>query len=549
MDRARAILQPRERLRRRPGERCTVKVHVDRPEEARAARHRHPVRRQRQRLRTKLHRKAHVRVRCHRILPDMVVDEQEARARVRSHRPAKRSHIRGGCRQPRRRMRSHRRQAIAICGKERMDRPQRAAHRIDLAILAERCLEVVADLRHVVVPARRLRLLDRTTVDQRVRAAVEHVIAEQIDARTELRGDRCPDVARRHDRAAAIHHWHAGAIFRAEERRIVRVILGVAARPPARLRAEIAAHPAAEAEQVILLGRQRPGLGRPGLVDIATHHRQHLPARIDRMVPAGDGIERHVEPDPLRQRLQRRDMLTPLARAVEIIFILDLKADHRAAVFPQQPPDLFVKPAPEAVDLGEIRGIVAARSRARDDPIGDAAEARLGMRPRSGTEEQQQPVLAAELGKAAQIAVAREVEPTGRQFELIPDRVGRHDVDPRGLHLEQFRLPLGRGRPREVKLAHHRQPRLAIARQIEAVDADRAARAGSGPHEQMGAAQRRRRLAGIDLNNRLPRRGSRGEQRRDTQQAGSRGPDGARARSANAVHTDLPIHDVSRGVR
>ena len=152
----------------------------------------------------------------------------------------------------------------------------------------------------------------------------------------------------------------------------------------ARLRAQIAAHPAVEAEEIIFLGRQLRRLRRPGLVGIAAMDGHDLALRVERLVPAGHGIERHVIADLLRQLLQGGDMGAALAGAVEIIFIFDLHADDRPAILPQQPLQLAMQAAPEAIDLRQIGGIVAARARGRDDPVGDAAEARFGMGPGAG---------------------------------------------------------------------------------------------------------------------------------------------------------------------
>ena len=82
---------------------------------------------------------------------------------------------------------------VAIGAQEIMERAQRGADRVDLPILADRRLKIIADHRAVIIAARPLRFFQAPAVRKRVRTAMKHIIAQQVDARSDLRGDGAGD--------------------------------------------------------------------------------------------------------------------------------------------------------------------------------------------------------------------------------------------------------------------------------------------------------------------------------------------------------------------
>lgn len=53
---------------------------------------------------------------------------------------------------------------------------------------------------------------------------------------------------------------------------------------------------------------------------------------------------------------------------------------------------------------------------------------------------------------------------------VIPENIGRDDVDAAALHFEKLLAPFGFRITREVKLTHDRQPRFAITEEAAAIE-------------------------------------------------------------------------------
>ena len=294
VDGAVGIRNMRDRLGGGPVQRHAVQIHAEGPEEIGARRNGHGVRGKGQRAVGERDGEARRGMGGGRILADMVVDEQEAAAASRPDRPAQGFEVILVARLDRGGVHGHGGEPVAIGAQEIMERAQCGADRVDLPILADRRLKIIADHRAVIIAARPLRFFQAAAVRKRVRTAMKHIIAQQVDARSDLRGDGGSNVGGRKQWPAAIHDGDAAAIFRAQKGRVVHVVVGVAAPVVAGLCAQVAAHPAVEPEEIIFLGRQLRGLRRPGFVRIAAMDGHHLSLGIERLIPSGDSVERHV---------------------------------------------------------------------------------------------------------------------------------------------------------------------------------------------------------------------------------------------------------------
>ena len=162
-----------------------------------------------------------------------------------------------------------------------------------------------------------------------------------------------------------------------------------------------------------------------------------------------------------------------------MVFVLDLHPDDRAAVAPVEAVRLRADRVEERGHLLEVDGVILAFF-SGDHPVGKPAVAHLGVDPWPYAHPDRHPVLLAEFQETPEVALAAPVE-----FPLLllvedPDDVGGDDVDPAGLHLQELGLPLGRGIPGVLELAHDRKPGLPVLREIFAVDPE-AVPVGSRP--------------------------------------------------------------------
>src|SRR5271170_3697722 len=121
------------------------------------------------------------------------------------------------------------------------------------------------------------------------------------------------------------------------------------------------------------------------------------------------------------------------------------------------------------------------------------------MHPGPGTNKHLETKLAAQCHEAAQIAILCPDELPFVLLMMIPENVGRDDVDARRLHFQEFFSPVSIGDTAVVKFTHHGQPRFSVECEILAVDADRAsARRDAGSEMQVPRLQSRWRLSRVD---------------------------------------------------
>ena len=140
------------------------------------------------------------------------------------------------------------------------------------------------------------------------------------------------------------------------------------------------------------------------------------------------------------------------------VLVFQLDADHRPAVFPQEPIKLLGDFPVEAADVIEIHRIVAPHLALGEDPVGKPAVAAFPVRPRAAADEREKAPAADELDEPAQVSLAGPIKLPLDLFVVDPKDVGRDDLDAARLHLEQFVVPIFLGIPAEVKLAHDAEP-------------------------------------------------------------------------------------------
>jgi hypothetical protein len=332
-------------------------------------------------------------------------------------------------------------------------------------------------------------------------ATLEHVVAQQVDARTQLGDDHGGNVLRLHQRAAAVHGGQARTVLGTEEGADVGVAFRVVGAGAAGLGAQALLVAHTELEQVAGAWRQHAGCRRPGLVDVGAEDRDELTARPLRVVPARHRVERQVEPERQQLRLERRDVLGALLRAGAVVLVLDLQADQRPAVLPAQALELSGERREEALGALQVGGVVASRRQAADQPVGQAAVAQFGVHPGTGAQEDLQAEPIGQLHECAHIQVTLPVEAAGVGFVQTPDHVAGHHADAGRLELAQLFGPFGTRHARVVKLAHHREQRPVVQRQIAVVGVEslpgRVERGPRAAHAQQALARRRWRLTGV----------------------------------------------------
>nr|GEU28584.1 hypothetical protein [Tanacetum cinerariifolium] len=494
----RSQVQARQRLRSGRSQHHAVEVEVIRPDEIVAVGNVHGRAREGQRAGGQRHLEAHARVRGHRVLAHVVVDEQEAAVAIAAHGVARRVQVGRVARHDGGFAHRHRGQARAEILQEPVIRAQAREHLALLAVRAQRRLEIVIDQRQVVMAARARAFL-QPRAPCRIAPAMEHIIAQQVDARTELHRNHRRHVVGADHGAAAVHERHAGTVFGAEERRPVDLVVGRAPAAGSRLRTQVAAHAGVEPERIGFLGRQFARAGRPRFVDIAAEHGRHRTGRVHGAVPACHRVQRRVEPGLEGQPLERGDVFGALAGTAQIVFVFQLHADHGPAVLEHQPLQLPADLAVQARHVMQVLGIVAARGHAVHHPVRHAAEAHFRVGPRADAHHRLQSHLSAQLQEAAQVAAVGPVELAGLFLVVVPDDVAGHHGDAGRLHLAQRQFPVCGRRARVVEFAHHGEPRLAVARQIPAVGVQAlAARRHGRPLLQVPEHRCGHRRAGVD---------------------------------------------------
>ena len=318
---------------------------------------------------------------------------------------------------------------------KKMQTAQPVVVRAKLAGGAERGLEVVVFFREVVPVVRRLGFLQGGEAVG-IEAAVIHVVAGQVAAGAELGEDDGLDVAGIDADAAVVAAHHAAAEFAGEEG-VAGGVGGVGGRAFAEQVGGDGGVGAQRGEAEA--GRVKAGHGRevaiPKTLGVGAVERQEFAEGQGRgeVGPAGAGVERGVEADLAGEALQGEEVFGGAA-----VFVLDLKGDDGAALFPEQAVELGGDGEEVAADSVEVGGGVGAGGVAEgfNHPVRQAAVADLAVAPGAEANDHAQADRGGGGDEATQIAVAGPVAHALDLLVVDPENIGRDGVDPAGFHLE-----------------------------------------------------------------------------------------------------------------
>ena len=205
----------------------------------------------------------------------------------------------------------------------------------------------------------------------------------------------------------------------------------------------------------------------PEAVGVAAVEGDHAIVRNPDVVPAGVGIERHVETEADRQLFQGQKVFGVAG------FVVQLDADDGAAVFVEKAVELLANLGVIVAGEAHKRGIIPADDFALfQHPIGQPAIADFAVAPRADAGIDVQAVLGAELDELAKVSIAGPIELAFDFLVIDPDNVGGDDGDSPGFHLEYFIFPLLMGNTDVMELAHDRNPGIGVFGEVSAVDAD-----------------------------------------------------------------------------
>ena len=307
-----------------------------------------------------------------------------------------------------------------------------------------------------------------------IRAAVVHVIALQIAAAANLYQRHRRHIAGFDQGAAVVGDLHPAAQLARAKGVIVEV--GEVGQTIALVEVRADGVVVAQVREKVMLARAaRPTLHLPVPegIGVAAKDGEDLAAgRHLRRAPTGHGVQGHIEANLARHIEQGLDVPGVVEQLV-----LDLNADDRATVFPQQPLHLPVDLSVKAPDVFEIaRGIFADVTAAlRQQPVGEAAVAAFAVRPRPNAGVGEEAHLFAQLDKVPQIQRPTPVELPLHLLMVNPKDIRGGNGDAARLHLPQRFFPPRARVAGEMKLAHDGQPGAAIQREEMRIDGNRAA--------------------------------------------------------------------------
>ena len=237
------------------------------------------------------------------------------------------------------------------------------------------------------------------------------------------------------------------------------------------------------------------GIEDPGPVGIAAPQGQHA-GRIRGAAPGRSGKERRRQAAFQRDLPQGENVLLSLVALVDPligdprrdlphgggvhVFIVQLDGDDRAAVPIEEAadllPDLFIQaahiPQEALIRRADDEGLSV-------QPVRQAAVADLAVVKGADPQDHVHPVLRAQGDETAQIPPAGEVEDALLLLDMVPEEVGRDDVDPAQAHLDQLVLPAGGVHPAVVELPGDRIEGLSVLFHIVIVEADPPVRRGA----------------------------------------------------------------------
>src|SRR5258707_3869140 len=169
------------------------------------------------------------------------------------------------------------------------------------------------------------------------------------------------------------------------------------------VRSHIARHAAPEAKRIDLTRWESTPAFAPGRVRISPINGQKHILWNHRVVPARHRVKRNVKPAFNRQILQLCQVFAPLPRTRECIFILDLNADHRASILPEQALKLTANLRIGLPRLRELDRIVRAYRALLQDPVRKSTISRLPMGPWANARVEHHSVVRAKHCELAQV--------------------------------------------------------------------------------------------------------------------------------------------------
>lgn len=342
----------------------------------------------------------------------------------------------------------HGREPLALGLQPQVLAPQRMVVGPDLSVLADGGPEVVAELRDVVGVAGGLRLLLAADLAGHdggpLGPAGVHVVALPDRAAADLGQGEGGDVAGGHQGAPVVGHVHPAAQLAGGERQRVVVLERDGRRvedDPVERLAQVGADGQVVADRAVpevRRGELRPLGARvlPEAVGVGAVHGQQR-ARDLRAAPAGGRPQRDAQPEVLGGPAQRGEV-----HGLVVQLVVHLRGDDRPSLGvgePGQPADRLGVEGPHEVEVG---GVVGAGAQATlHEPVREAAQTRLAVRPRAEPDDDVQPVRRGELDEGAQVQVAVPAEVTRLRLVRPPEHVGRHRVQAAGPGVTQHLRP------------------------------------------------------------------------------------------------------------
>ena len=215
-------------------------------------------------------------------------------------------------------------------------------------------------------------------------------------------------------------------------------------------------------EKIIGTRRRLPHIPFPEAVGVPAEDGQKVLRGHVSIVPARGGVIGSVETSVLSELQQSKHVPGAFARAAKVVFVFDLYADDRTAIFPELPFYLLANLSIESPNVSQILRVTLPRGSGLHQPIRQAAIANLAVRPRPYPKPHIHPVFSAKREKLAQIAPPGPIEFSFFLLVINPKYVGGNDIDASSLHFENLFFPRVLRISRVVKLAHDGEPRLSI---------------------------------------------------------------------------------------
>ena len=309
---------------------------------------------------------------------------------------------------------------------------------------------------------------------RRIRPAVVHVEPREVRSAAELHHREREGVHRLHQETAVVARRHSAAELAGEVRILLRALRVLGLLCPKLLRGDHRRR-ARGAHEERLLVRAGHGLqlAIPEALGVVSVERDHLAERRLRSVearPSGARVHRHVVSRVHGEFLERL-VVRPRTAAL----VLELHADHRAAVLPEVRRDLPADALEELLRLSEEPRVARAQQLARllrvtagpivrlvDKPVREASLAALAVRPGADSHDRPESGLLHLAEERGEVAVSGEVPLALLPLVVVPEDVCRDDGDSALLHRRERLRPLAARDARVVHFAHKRNQRSAV---------------------------------------------------------------------------------------